>query len=458
MTHPEQPGWLRDAVFYQVFPDRFRNANPAIDPEGVTAWDAPPTRASFFGGDLAGITEGLDHVQSLGANTLYLTPIFEADTPHRYDTADYLRIDHRLGSLDDFRALVRQVHERGMRIVLDGVFNHTGEGHWAFRHVYAHGERSPYADWYSVQAHPIVRDPRPNYAAFAACPYLPQLNHANPAVQEHVREVALRWLGEGIDGWRLDVPFEVPSQFWTQFRAWVRDAYPGAYICGEVWELATEYLQGDMFDGTMNYPLRTAILRFASGASTSAGFGDELRAYLDATPAWARPGMMNLVGSHDTARLRRTLGDDDFAIRVAVALQLTSEGAPMIYYGDEVGLDGGDDPDNRRTMSWEPATWDQDLLAFHRRLLRLRAETPSLTGPGDAVLASADDLLVRRRGAPGEASYLLINRGTAETHHPIEGFVASTAVDLGSGKPVPWSDELTVPGRSILLLTGTVHG
>lgn len=436
MSYAHQPDWTRDAVFYQIFVERFANGRPEIDPEGVMPWGTEPSRAGFTGGDLRGIEQHLDHVIDLGANALYLTPIFEADTNHRYDTADYTRIDHRLGDLDDFRSLLRAAHECGVRVVLDGVFNHTGEGHWAFRHVYAHGAESPYVNWYSIESFPIRRDPRPNYAAFAECPYLPKLNHHNPEVRRYIYGIARQWLREGIDGWRLDVPFEVNHEFWREFRDVVKDHDGEAYIVGEVWELATEWLSGDTFDGTMNYPWRGAALRFASGRTDARALVEEMTTVREATPAWARPGMLNLLASHDTERVASALEGDPFAVRVAVALQMTSEGAPMVYYGDEVGLTGGADPANRGCMTWDPETWDRGLLAWHRGLIRVRREHDVLRGPDDEFVVAPGGLLIRRRGSGENAVHLVVN----PTDTPVDiaaDLLRGASRDLVTGAELP---------------------
>jgi len=449
-----QPSWITEAVFYQIFVERFANGRPELDPEGAVPWDSAPTRANFFGGDLRGITQKLDHLVDLGINALYLTPIFEADTNHRYDTADYGRIDHRLGDRADYQELVDQAHRRGIRVVLDAVFNHTGEGHWAFRHAYALGEDSPYRDWYHLEF-PMVRDPKPNYGTFAGCPYLPKLNHANPQVRDHLYQVGLQWLRTGIDGWRLDVPFEMEPDFWRGFRDVIKAENPQAYIVGEVWELATEWLQGDLFDGTMNYPLRTAILDFAAGRSAAAGFVTAMDQIAAATPAWARPGMLNLLGSHDTERVWTHLAGDRFALRAATALQFTGEGAPMVYYGDELGLAGGDDPDNRRPMPWDPTVWDHDLLAWTKALIALRHTHPVLTGPLDAFTAVGPDALLRRRGSAEQAVFLLINRGSAPVELPAGVLPEDREVLVGDSSALRGSrTALTLAERSIVVVAG----
>lgn len=452
MISPSQPSWIADAVFYQVFVDRFANGRPEIDPEGVVPWESSPTRATFFGGDLRGVAQHLDHLVELGVNALYLTPIFEADTTHRYDTADYSRIDHRLGDLADYRDLLDEARRRGIRVVLDAVFNHTGEGHWAFRHVYAHGEQSPYRDWYDVRF-PIVRDPTPNYRTFGGCPYLPKLNHANPEVRQHLYDVGLTWLRTGIDGWRLDVPFEMDPEFWRGFRDLIKAEDPEAYIVGEVWELATSWLQGDLFDGTTNYPLRSAILDFAAGRVDAGSFTSAMASVREATPAWARPGMLNLLGSHDTERVWTHLAGDRFGWLTATALQFTSEGTPMVYYGDEVGLAGGEDPDNRRPMPWRRQEWDEELLAWTRALIALRRRHPALRGPQDVLEPLGDQAVIRRRGSGADTVTLLINRGDQPVYLSPSVLPQPFDVLLGDPGAVAVGDgQATLTGRSIVML------
>lgn len=445
------PAWVRDAVFYQIFPDRFANGDPALDPEGVERWGRPPTRANFFGGDLAGIRSRLDHIQEVGANAIYLTPIFEADTNHRYDAADYFRIDHRLGDLDAFRRLVDAAHERGIRVVLDAVFNHSGEGHWAFRHAYAHGSASPYWNWYTIGGTSIIRDPEPNYATCMGCKYLPQLRHENPEVLQYLISVARHWAREGIDGWRLDVPFLMPMEFWRTFRDEIKSINPELYIVAEIWETAEEWLQGDTADGTMNYPLRDLIVQFADGsdsAQRTAARLDDLRAR---TPEWARRSMLQLLGSHDTPRIATLLSGDATAIRMAIALQLTSPGAPMIYYGDEIGLEGGDDPDCRRTMPWDMAHWDADRLAWHRDLIRLRQRTPALRSDADRIHAIGPDVVLRQRGAGDESVWVAINRGTRHERVPLSAVGHSRRHLLGDRVRIDGEDVVIGPGAVSLI-------
>jgi glycosidase len=450
-SNTSAPAWVRDAVFYQIFPDRFANGDPSIDPEGVEAWGRRPTRGNFFGGDLAGIESRLDHLETLGANAIYLTPIFEADTNHRYDTADYFRVDHRLGDLAAFRSLIAAAHARGIRVVLDAVFNHAGEGHWAFRHAYAHGAESAYANWFVFEGFPVVREPEPNYATCMGCKYLPQFNHADPEARAHLLSAGRHWANEGIDGWRLDVPFLVERDFWREFRREIKGIDDDLYIVAEIWETAEEWLQGDMADGAMNYPLRDLICDFADGGDVAERTASRLAGLQRAIPDRSRASMLNLLGSHDTSRIATRLAGEPAAIRLAVALQLTSPGAPMVYYGDEIGLEGGEDPDCRRTMPWDRNDWDEDLFDWHRRLIALRHARPSLRGDIDVTTAHGTDTLVRERSDGTETVWVVANRSDSAVPIPMDA-VAGIAHDLLTMHDLPRRDrEFLVPPGVVIL-------
>src|SRR5690606_12638043 len=287
------PDWLADAVFYQIFPERFANGDPTLDPPGVEPWDAAPTRENFFGGDLAGITQHLDHLVSIGVNAIYLTPIFQADTNHRYDATDYFAIDHRLGDLDAFRVFVREAHARGIRIVLDAVLNHCGEGHPMFRDVMRNEADSEYVNWFSVEGFPVVQHPEPNYRTCSGCWYLPKWNAYNPEVRAHHLDVARHWIAEGIDGWRLDVPYFINHTLWREFRQVVKGLGDELYIVAEEWRDPGEWLQGDLADGTMNYTLRDLVLGFTADRTIdAAAFASGMNELTERIPQPARRAML----------------------------------------------------------------------------------------------------------------------------------------------------------------------
>ncbi|RKQ84127.1 glycoside hydrolase family 13 protein [Brockia lithotrophica] len=403
---PSPPAWAADAVAYQIFPDRFAVASGGFEgaPRGRAAWGSPPTPESFFGGDLVGIREKLDVLADLGVNLIYLTPIFTAPSNHRYDTEDYLQVDPRLGGNEALRALVDAAHARGMRILLDGVFNHAGERFFAFRDVLRRGRSSPYAGWFWFPGEFPVEDGVPRYETFATGVWsMPKLNLLHPEAREYFLRVGENWVREfGIDGWRLDVANEVPTSFWREFRRRVKAVRPDALLVGEIWHDALPWLRGDVFDGVTHYRFRELAVAFlAEGGLSASEFARHLLDAYFRYPSGVWPALWNLVESHDTKRFLTLVRGDRRLFRLAVFLQMALPGMPLLYYGSEVGLEGGDDPDNRRTYPWDPAEQDLALRADVRRLVHLRRKLPQ-AGAGSFAVVAADDLaeaiVVYRRG------------------------------------------------------------
>lgn len=387
------PDWVKDAIFYQIFPDRFANGNLANDPPGVEQWGARPTVNSFFGGDFEGIRKGIPYLKDLGVNALWLNPIFTAPSNHRYNTSDYLEIDSMLGDKGDFRRLVAALHEAGIRLILDGVFNHTGTGFWAFADIVEHGAQSPYLDWFYINDLPVRIERNPNYAAWWGLPELPKLRETNTLVRRYLLGVAQYWGSLGIDGWRLDVPNEIQGDFWQEFRHLVKKVNPEAYIVGEIWRDGRPWLRGDAFDAVMNYLFRDLCLNFFARERMDLVMFDRLLGLLRLRyPENVNYCQMNLLGSHDTARVFTEMGRGlasrnpadatDFEItrrlRPLIIFQLTYIGAPIIYYGDEVGLPGEEDPDCRRCFPWDNSQRNQELYKLFRRLAHLRTAYPAL--------------------------------------------------------------------------------
>ncbi|QAY59086.1 glycoside hydrolase family 13 protein [Microbacterium protaetiae] len=421
------PDWLADAIFYQIFPERFADGDRSLDPLDTVPWDSEPTPENFFGGDLQGIIDHLDHIQDLGANALYLTPIFEAQTNHRYDTVDYFSVDHRLGDLGTFRRLLSECHERGMRVVLDAVLNHCGDGHPAFQDVVAREAESPYVNWFSVEGFPVVAAPEPNYRTCSGCHYLPKWNVYNPEVRAHHFDVARYWIDQGIDGWRLDVPYFINRTFWRQFRDVVKSRNEQLYIVAEEWHEPEQWLQGDTADGTMNYTLRDLVLGFTAdrtldAADFAAGMND-LSARI---PHGFHPGMLNLLSSHDTERVLTRHGGDADATLLAYALMYAAEGVPMVYYGDEVGMTGENDPGCRAGMVWDRARWNAALFEGLRDLARLRSGSPTLRRGTQWVTALDPDTALVIRTLGGASTAIIVHRGAGvvlrpDTHDLPEG-------------------------------------
>lgn len=413
----EPPEWVADAVFYQIFPERFANGDPDIDPDVTAEWGDDPELDNFFGGDLQGIIDHLDYLEDLGITALYLTPIFQSNSNHKYNIADYETIDPQFGDTETLRRLVDRAHERGIRVVLDAVFNHCGREFPPFQDVVENGRDSEYADWFHVHEFPIRFEPRPSYDSWGFESHMPKLNTENPEVQSYLIDAATHWIEEtGIDGWRLDVADEVDHQFWREFRREVKSVKPEAYILGEIWHDARPWLRGDQFDAVMNYPFKYAVDGFLSDESIdAASFADKVGRFQFRYPDQVNEVMFNLLGSHDTARLQHRCDGDDGNVRLALLLLMTSLGTPCVYYGDEIGMDGGDDPDCRRTMIWDPAERDEELRQFVTDLIDLRSESRALRrGTMRFVVEECrGDALVFRRStnSPAETMFVAINRG-----------------------------------------------
>lgn len=413
------PEWVPDAVFYQIFPDRFCNGNPANDPPGAEGWGGVPTRENRFGGDLSGIVERLDYISQMGFNSLYLNPIFSAGSNHKYDTHDYFSIDPSFGTDADFDRLMREAHSRGMRVVLDGVFNHCGLGFAPFIDVLEHGENSRYRDWFGVYDFPVRTSPTPNYATCGGANYLPRLNTHNEEVERFIAEVTLHWLERGIDGWRLDVPYEIHTAFWRRYRQTVKNRHPNAYLVAEEWRDPDPFLQGDTFDGVMHYRLRELAFDFIiKNALTGEAFGRGLDALRKRLPVASEYGMLTLLGSHDTARLLTECEGDTRKVNLLHTLLMTLPGAPMIYYGDENGMEGGNDPDCRRPMKWDEQAWREGVRLPLLRLITLRNRMPVLRHGTVRSGFANDRIYSYYRTLEGERVLVIINNSAVS--RPLE--------------------------------------
>jgi len=439
----EPPAWVKDAVFYQIFPERFACGDPSISPANVEPWGGNPTPTNFFGGDLQGVLDHLDHIAELGINAIYFTPLFEATTNHKYDTQDYLKVDPQFGTNEKLKELVDACHARGIRVLLDAVFNHSGRTFAPFLDAKKHGKQSKYADWFHVREWPLqVIDGIPTYDTFAFEPLMPKLNTEHPEVKQYLFQVARYWIEEiGIDGWRLDVANEVDHQFWREFRNIVKEVNPEAYILGEIWHDSIMWLQGDQFDAVMNYPFTNAVLDFFGHQSLDAqtftqAIGHQLAAY----PQQVTETAFNLLDSHDTPRLLTICDNNEDAMKLAALFQLTYPGTPCIYYGDEVGIDGEGDPDCRKCMIWEPEKQNVDLLSFYKQLIALRHQHSALRSSDIRfVHAGKDDdgTLVYERIADGERILILLNARDAAAEPKLAAEPWSVLFYGGDAKLLP---------------------
>ena len=377
------PDWVAETVWYQIFPERFANGNPEISPEGALAWDfaIAPQRDNFFGGDLQGIIDHLDYLHDLGITGLYLCPIFESPSNHKYNTTDYFEIDRHFGDKETFRKLVDEAHQRGMKIMLDAVFNHIGDQSPQWQDVLKHGENSAYKDWFHVQEFPVTKDKLGNprklpYHTFAFESYMPKLNTANPQVRDYLLSVATYWIEHfDIDAWRLDVANEVDHQFWRDFRKAVLAKKPDLYILGEVWHTSQPWLKGDEFHAVMNYPLSDSIKDyFLRGVKKTSQFIDEINSQSMYYRQQISEVMFNLLDSHDTERILTTAKGNVQLVKSALACLFLQRGTPCFYYGTELELAGGSDPDCRRVMPWERVSNSNDMLDFMKKLIQLRKD------------------------------------------------------------------------------------
>ena len=431
------PSWVQNAVFYQVFPDRFHRSGRIKSSLPFEPWDAPQTPLGFKGGDLYGVVEKLDHLSDLGVNALYLNPIFTSCANHRYHTYDYFQVDPLLGGDPALRELLDTAHARGIRVVLDGVFNHCSRGFFQFNHLLENGEASPYRDWFHVKGWPLNPYPRggepTNYDCWWGLPALPKFNTGNPEVRRFILDVAEFWLKQGIDGWRLDVPYEIDDDsFWREFRRVCKAVNPGCYITGEIWGEAKRWLKGDQFDAVMNYQLSAAcishfggkklklsqsyagkVLKPRSQAAFIADIENLLRQYKPETTLV----QMNMMSSHDTDRMLDTYGGDKALMKLAVVFSFLFPGAINVYYGEEIGLAGVFNAGTRSGMPWNnKALWDTDLLKLYKQLADLRRDNQVIKhGKFEFLKEYCDgEALAFRRCLPGgKALGCLLNNGDA---------------------------------------------
>lgn len=414
------PEWARDAVAYQIFPERFfRSSNSPAD-QIVCGWYDTVDYRSVLGGNIPGILEKIDYLHELGINLLYLNPIFPSRSNHKYDTRDYFDIDPDFGTQEDFHVLVQACHDRGIRVVLDGVFNHSGKDFFAFQDVVEHGEDSAYTDWFMFDSLPIDQDkkygPELQYKSFGYYHAMPKFNHANPAVIDYICSVGRYWIEEfDIDGWRMDVADEVPFDVWRRFRREVREVKHDLLLLGEIWYDSRPWLNGDQFDSVMNYLFFDAVNDFIADRNISASdFANRLGFIRGLYKKPVFDVLWNLIDSHDTSRFLHRAGEHEYRLRLAALVQMTFPGIPCVYYGSELGMTGGPDPDCRRGMRWDRIDSHVELRSYYTRLIHARRNTPALTH-GDFVAEMADDsanVFVFRRAHKSGDCLVILNNGT----------------------------------------------
>ncbi len=508
----ETPEWAKHVVWYQIFPERFRNGDPSNDPPGTVKWTSkwfstlPGEKGKFYqdvwsrryGGDFQGILWSLPYLRKLGVNAIYLNPIFKANDLHKYDTTDYRHVDDTFGYKGDYDALkgetedpatwqwtktdklflqfLAEAHREGFKVIIDGVFNHVGKANWAFQDVVKNGRASKYADWFEVTSwepfHYNAWDGNDGALPRFKKDEITGLVHGP---YEHIMAITQRWLApdgdpsKGIDGFRLDVPNEVPHAFWIDWRKVVKEAHPGAYISGEIWTPAQAWLQGDQFDATMNYPFAKECQSFfvnVKRAERPSDFAGHMQELVDQYPFQVSLVMQNLVDSHDTDRFASQFVNPDLdfkaatriqdngpnyspakptplqytRMRQAVAFQMTFAGAPMIWYGDEAGMWGPDDPSNRQPMTWqdlEPyddpeVKFNGPQFEFYQRAIAVRRQVPTLqVGMYHTIKAdNTNSTLVFARSLDGQNVYVVLNRSNHEQRIEFKAYASDKDIFL----------------------------
>ncbi len=368
------PEWVKTAVCYQIFPERFFVGKSDKNTDYITAkWGEIPTPTSFHGGDLTGVCEKLDYLEDLGVNLIYMTPIFCSPSNHKYDITDYENVDSAFGGNEALKKLVDNAHIRGIKIMLDGVFNHCSWENPIFIDAQKNGKNSKYYDWF-------FWNEDGTYRTFGSVKYMPKLNTGNSQVMEYFSKVAVKWMKEyNVDGWRLDVSDEISHKFLRRFREAVTEQNPDAIIIGEDWHRPARYLNGDEYDGTMNYPLTKACLDLlAFKTIDSVTFRDRLVKLYNTYNIATNYKMLNLLGTHDTDRFLSRVDGDGNRLRTAMAIMFFYPGIPCVYYADEIGTEGGYDPDCRRCFDWNKENWDIESYNLIKELMKLKKE-PALS-------------------------------------------------------------------------------
>lgn len=523
------PEWVKDAVFYQIFPERFARSERMKHrrPSGLESWDSEPTRFGYKGGDLYGVAEKMDYLAELGVTAIYCNPVFQSASNHRYHTQDYFRVDPILGGEEAFEEMLAAAHARGIRVVLDGVFNHASRGFYEFQQTLENGSSSPYLDWFHFDTASLrpgvgpdayrheetdetpdehsnsagrdeegdeegdpglaIRDGGSNggsnggskerygYHAWWDIPALPKFNTDTPAVREFLLSVGEYWVERGIDGWRLDVPAEIDDdEFWREFRRRVKAVNPDAYIVGEIWTYADRWLAGDQFDAVMNYVFNRLCYRFFGGhaidpkhktpgghrivAADARTFEAEFEQLRTRYPEEITRAQLNLLSSHDEPRFLTVVSGDPAAFRLASAFQMTVEGAPCIYYGDEIGMTGGADPECRRTFPEDRSRFDEELLEYIRSLIALRHRCTALRRGSHHTLIAEGSVYGFLRSHEDSWAVILFNVGVSPWRGEIDVSKLLAALPDHAKRPSRGTHEGVFGSARCTLEPGVITG
>ncbi len=432
----EVPSWAKDAIVYNIFPDSFASCRGFISSCPSSLLYEGKECKGKLGGKLKGILENLDYIESLGFNTIYLNPIFVAGEYHKYDLIDYYHIDPVFGSDEEFKALVNEIHRRNMKIIIDGVFNHCGWHFFAFEDVVKKGRASRYWSWFHRLQEPLTVpsswEEYPCYECFGYERMMPKLALDNREVQDYFLAVGRYWVENyDIDGWRLDVASEVCDFFWIRFREEVKAIRKDCLLIGEVWESAGHWLDGKMFDSTMNYDLRRSALRFFAREDVDAeAFNSSVTAMVMRYRTPMLYAQLNLLDSHDVSRFLSECGGDRRKMSLAVVFLMTFIGMPCVFYGDEKGAEGMEEKDYRRPMPWKAK--EDSLFLLYKELIALRRREKALReGRFQAESIQDKDVYIYRRRTEESAIKVILNRSPREYSIRVENILMSRGYENG---------------------------
>lgn len=463
------PSWAKETIWYQIFPERFYNGNKENDPINTLDWGSieKVRNDMFFGGDLEGVIEKLDYIQELGATGIYFTPIFKSPSTHKYDTEDYFQIDPQFGNLDTMKRLVKEAHKRGIKVMLDAVFNHCGWNHPFFQDVLENGENSPYKDYFHIKKFPLFEgNPRDfkfddekntlNYDTFAFTPLMPKWNTENEELKNYLLRAATYWIKEcDIDAWRLDVSNEVDHSFWRDFRKVCDCVKKDFFIVGENWDESNPWIQPDQMQSVMNYDFLFSVWNFfGSNNGTSENFKNDINRLLTTYPKHIGRYLFNLLDSHDSTRILTICQGNKEKVKLAYVFQLTFGGTPSIYYGGEISLAGGHDPDNRRCMIWDKEKQDLQMFKHIQKLIKLR-KTHAALREVDLTWIEVDNTnnqIVYIKESTEETIYIIINKEDSTITLSINELIDKQCIDLYSDTLIKIDRTIEIGNYGFLIL------
>ena len=481
------PDWVYGGVMYQIFPERFNYSDTNSLFEEKVEWGSTPKRLEFQGGDLYGIIDKLDYIQNLNVNILYLNPIFLSGSTHRYDTWDHFKVDPKLGGEKALEKLIDELHARKMKIIFDTSLNHVHPKHFAFQDIIKNGEKSKYKDWFTIYEYPVHLKHRPHlyentykvgwdgnekeykqylektfleteipvknidddgpivepsYKSWWGVPDMPKINYSCEDARKWALDVTAFWINNfNIDGWRMDVAKEIDLLFWKDFRNIAKDSNQNVLLFSEIFGDTSQWLQGDMFDGTMNYSFRESMVDyFATKRMNISEFSDSLANLYFMYSFKALSSCQNLLSSHDVKRFLNRCSDVS-SIYGPIFMQATFPGIAGIYYGDEIGLNGGNEPNNREAFPWnDEGSWDINLQNYIREIMNIKSSNNILKYGNFQLLPNQNDAIVFRRALKDKSLLCIFNRSEDQknikipsTAHSIEQIFGNSDIQLDDG-------------------------